>query len=184
MKRLLFTILISIVGSNAFAAPGFAGSVNYGLEDYGDPKGGDNGVPWPFGLEQPIPWNGIQGLWEAEIDGWPRYFVMQTIGRSVTDRRLKVFEYDAMTCELISEGTGYEKRKVVVAGMLGDEGRFLYHIRAYKESDVKKIREEPGSAMFKDRMLLSISKAAWNRPAAKTAYSLSFVRQNPLFVCE
>jgi hypothetical protein len=161
------------------------GTEEYAVEGEATVKGGDNGVPWPFGLEQPFPWRGIQGLWQAEVDGWQRYFVLKTVGNSGTDRRLKVLEYDAVTCDLISQGTGFEQNRIVTAGMVGDEGRFLIQIRAFLEQDVKKVRNGSQATFAKPaKMVLAISKAAWNKPAARTTYSLTHLSSNPFMVCE
>ncbi len=120
----------------------------------------DRPVPWPWGLEQPFPWNDIQGMWKIADDaGVPMsYFTFKVVGGKKTGiKQLVVQQMDAYTCDVIARGVGIELNDVLRAQMTTTEFAaepsvtFRLSIRAFK---VEKSPEPPIGILTNQVMVL------------------------------
>lgn len=185
MKRLLLIAAVIIAGltQEAFSYVD-AGNYCSWERDSSQIQGGSDGRPWPFGLEQPFPWNGIQGVWGVEMDGAYKYFVFRVIRNGNSERFVRVDEYDGNTCTLLSIGNGVEMDRVLNAGMISCEGRYLMQVRAFRESDVNKMRTRASSRQASDKVMMVVSVSPWSQPAARATYPLVKISSEADFICQ
>lgn len=117
---------MSLIAFSTFASPGVLR---------------DHPVPWPWGLEQPFPWNEIQGMWKIAdgADVPMSYFSLKVINSKKSGvKQLIVKQFDADTCDIIASGVGIAVNDVLRAQMTTTEYAsepwvtFRLSIRAFK----------------------------------------------------
>lgn len=97
----------------------------------------DPGDAFPWGSELPFPWRGIQGTWQTNIGGCVSYFSFKP-KTAAGVKQLKVTQYDPITCQIVSEGVGFESDRVVKAVMNDKRGKtFRLTIHVFSPADVR-----------------------------------------------
>ncbi len=151
MKRYLLSVLLVLMSFIAASAHASSSTLH------------DHPVPWPWGLEQPFPWNDIQGMWKIADDaGVPMsYFTFKVVsGKKSGIKQLVVQQMDAATCEVIAKGVGIELNDVLRAQMTTTENAiepwvtFRLSIRAFK---VAASPEPPIGIVTSQVMVLSMT---------------------------
>lgn len=103
----------------------------------------DPGDVFPWGLELPFPWRGIQGVWTTEMGGKPVYFSFKTVKSGSFGNQLRIVEFNPTNCEVIAKGGGFEEDRVVTAIMNSTEGSFTMTVHVFRESDMSISRQVP-----------------------------------------
>lgn len=119
----------------------------------------DRPVVWPWGHEQPFPWAEIKGLWKIENSDYDSYFTFKVVRHKQTgNRQLEVRQVDAHTCEVIANGPGYERGRVVRAQMTHLSGAvFRLAITAFRQADLPKDAVIPPGDAIMPVMVVSIA---------------------------
>lgn len=119
--------------------------------------GPDDTYPW--GLEQPIPWQGMDGVWQARTTGAYYYFL--TLGTK-TNRYLEVVQFQPRTCKILASGYAFEDERVIT-GLLnsqvsdGDYWRINVHV--FSTSDM------PGVSGVKTKKVTVMNRTQLNSPS-------------------
>lgn len=97
----------------------------------------DPGDVFPWGLELPFPWRGIQGVWTAGVDGQQVYLSFRTVKAGNLGNQLRIIMYNPTNCNIVATGAGFEEDRVVTAVMTGAQGSFSMTVHVFKESDMR-----------------------------------------------
>lgn len=145
---------------------------------------------WPWGSEIPFPWKGIQGVWVAEIDGCASYFTFKVVkNEGETDRILRVFQVNPVTCAVLAKGVGYGENKVVTAVMVKSapkRGSYELKVHAFKEVDVKSEQHSRKTDFIaaSNRNVTVLTINPMGRPKDLVSYKLYKVQADTSLVCE
>jgi hypothetical protein len=181
MKFNLFAaVIVTVFLSTAFGATDMCLPVGRNVVT---PQGGHE--TWPWGLETPFPWRGIQGVWMAEIDGCSTYFTFKIVKNSDDEKILQIHEIEPGSCTVLSKGAGYEDNRVVMAVMKGNSGAFNVEVHSFRESDVREMKGDAYATPSGNKILtvMSVSPLVSTSAVQKGSYQLYKVSSDPDDVC-
>ena len=106
----------------------------------------------------PFPWETIEGIWQARVNGKVMWFSLEVRSDDGGRRFLHVLQLEPSTNSVVAEGNGFidSKTGTVRAGMVGDGGSFMVFIGLYKN---EKVSQYPRLVtMLTSRSLQSLSE--------------------------
>jgi hypothetical protein len=139
---------------------------------------------WPWGMEVPFPWRGIQGLWMANINGCSTYFTFKIVKNVVDEKILQIHEINPVTCTLIAKGAGYEDDRVVMAVMNGKNGAYNMEVHSFRESDVAEANERGYTSSMSNKVVTMMTVSSVRASDQKGTYQLYKVSSNPDSACK
>jgi|SRR6185312_4621320 len=139
---------------------------------------------WPWGMEAPFPWRGIQGIWMANVNGCSTYFTFKNLKNSDNEKILQIHEIDPTTCTSISKGAGYEEARVVTAVMIGKDGTYNMKVHSFRESDVIEANNKEYSSSASNKVVTVMTVNPVNVPTPVGTYQLYKVSADPDDVCK
>jgi hypothetical protein len=149
MKKMMQVLVVIILS--------LAATANAGDSSRSRLFGPDDTYPW--GLEQPIPWQGMDGVWQARSSGAYYYFL--TLGTK-ENRYLEVVQFAPGSCKVLASGYAFEDERVIT-GLLnspnhdGDYWRINVHV--FSTSDM------PGVSGVKTKKVTVMNRTRLNSPA-------------------
>jgi hypothetical protein len=142
------------------------------------------GETWPWGMEVPFPWRGIQGIWMADVNGCSTYFTFKIVKNSADDKILQIHEVDPATCAAIAKGAGYEDARVVMAVMNGKNGPYNMEVHSFHEADVIEANNHEYSSSASNKVVTMMTVNPVSAPTQTGTYQLYKISTDPDDVCK
>ena len=143
------------------------------------------GDAWPWGLEVPFPWRGIQGSWNAKIGDSNYYFRFVSVHSNNGINQLQVTQYSGLNCGVVANGIGYEQNRVVKAVMVGEGGSFNMTVHVFRQADLKDLKVPPNFVEIQGAKTVTVMNiSSMKGPVVRETYQLTKMEADIAAFCE